>query len=108
PHTYKPAATTTKAVITGANCHRVTTSAKLKGGRASSPMPPRLLAGGQARRSASRGGQQRTERRAWAISHGRPLQALAGALPPPGAVCGSGRGTFTGTHSLSLSDSARC
>src|SRR5689334_6797505 len=39
----------------GANCHRVTTSARLKGGSTSSPMRPRLLAPGQARRSA-RGG----------------------------------------------------
>src|SRR4029077_8219884 len=51
PHRYKPAATTAKAVITGANCHRVTTSAKLKGGSASCPMPARLLPGGQPRRS---------------------------------------------------------
>jgi hypothetical protein len=35
----------------GANCHRVTTSARPKGGSTSSPMPPRLLAPGQARRS---------------------------------------------------------
>src|SRR5204862_197691 len=27
----------------GANCHRVTTSARLKGGSTSSPMPPSLL-----------------------------------------------------------------
>jgi hypothetical protein len=32
-------------VTTGANCHRLTTSARLKGG---SSMPPRLLAHGQA------------------------------------------------------------
>src|SRR5256885_7338648 len=43
PHRYKPAAITAKAVIIGANCHRVTTSARLKGGSTSSPMPPRLL-----------------------------------------------------------------
>jgi hypothetical protein len=34
-------------VITGANCHRVTISATLNGGRASLPMALRLLAPGQ-------------------------------------------------------------
>jgi hypothetical protein len=41
-------------VMIGANCHRVTTSARLKGGSTSSPMPPRVLAPGQARRSSRR------------------------------------------------------
>src|SRR5690348_9997296 len=44
PQRYRPAATTTKPVTTGANCHRVTTSATLKGGGS---MLPRLPVRGQ-------------------------------------------------------------
>src|SRR5579859_2276060 len=41
PQTYRPAATTTKPVTTGANCQRLTTSRKPNGGNV---MPPRLPA----------------------------------------------------------------
>src|SRR5271165_570933 len=48
PQRYRPAATTTKPVTTGANCHRLATSARLNGGSASLPISLRLLGPGQA------------------------------------------------------------